>query len=43
VSSAVDDGLIGGRIASVEPGIKDLFKPALPTDLSGHLAELTNP
>jgi uncharacterized membrane protein required for colicin V production len=43
VASAVDDGLIGGRIASVEPGIKDLFKPALPTDLSGHLAELTNP
>jgi uncharacterized membrane protein required for colicin V production len=43
VASAVNDGLVGGRIASVEPGIKDLFKPALPTDLSSHLAELTSP
>jgi uncharacterized membrane protein required for colicin V production len=43
VASAVNDGLIGGRIASVEPGIKDLFKPALPSDLSNHLAELTTP
>ena len=43
VANAVNDGIIGGRIAAVEPGIKDLFKPALPTDLPGHLAELTSP
>jgi uncharacterized membrane protein required for colicin V production len=43
VASAVRDGIIGGRIASVEPGVRDLFRPALPTDLSGHLAELTAP
>ena len=43
VANAVRDGIIGGRIASVEPGVQDLFKPALPSDLSGHLAELTSP
>lgn len=43
LASAVNDGIVGGRIAGVEPGILDLFKPALPTDLSGHLAELAAP
>jgi len=43
VASAVNNGLVGGRIASVEPGVRDLFSAALPSDLSSHLAELTLP
>jgi uncharacterized membrane protein required for colicin V production len=43
VASAVRDGILGGRILSVEPGVRDLFRPALPVDLPGHLAELTAP
>ncbi len=43
VANAVHSGIVGGRIYSVEPGLQDLFRPALPRDLSGHLAELTAP
>jgi uncharacterized membrane protein required for colicin V production len=43
VAAAVHDGIVGGRILSVEPGVRDLFSAALPSDLSGHLAELASP
>ncbi len=43
VANAVHNGIVGGRIYSVEPGLQDLFRPALPADLPGHLAELTSP
>jgi uncharacterized membrane protein required for colicin V production len=43
VANAVHDGIVGGRIYTVEPGVQELFKPALPRDLPGHLAELTSP
>jgi uncharacterized membrane protein required for colicin V production len=43
VANAVHDGIVGGRIYTVEPGVEQLFKPALPRDLPGHLAELTSP
>jgi uncharacterized membrane protein required for colicin V production len=43
VANAVHDGILGGRIYTVEPGVQQLFRPALPSDLPGHLAELTSP
>jgi uncharacterized membrane protein required for colicin V production len=43
VANAVHDGIVGGRIYTVEPGVQQLFQPALPRDLPGHLAELTSP
>ncbi len=42
-ADAVHNGIVGGRIYTIEPGVQDLFKPALPSDLPGHLAELTAP
>lgn len=41
-ANAVRDGLIGARIDSAERFVRDVFSPALPSDLPGHLAEATN-
>jgi Colicin V production protein len=42
VADSVRNGIVSGRVLSVEPGVRALFSAALPHDLAAHLAELTS-